>query len=124
MIHRFYIRMDPWWRPLLLVGGATRENSYAELADDGLTLCFGLLFAHTIKRSQIGSAAKRRWPIWMGIGWRTHLRGLVSLTGSSQGVVELKLTTPERVWRVLSCTRLALSLEDPDGFLDALGVSA
>jgi hypothetical protein len=27
---RYYIRVDPWWRPLVLAGGATRENAYVD----------------------------------------------------------------------------------------------
>jgi len=38
---RFQIRIDPVWRPLLLAGGATRENSYAELTDAGVRFRFG-----------------------------------------------------------------------------------
>ena len=123
MKNRYYIRIDPWWRPLVLVGGATRENAYVEMDDDSLTICFGLLFGHTVMRADIESAGKRSWPLWMGVGWRTDLRRMFGLIGSRQGVVELRLTTPVRVWRVLNCTRIAVSLEDPDGFLSALGVS-
>jgi hypothetical protein len=114
--------MDPWWRPLLLVGGATRENAYVDMDDDSLTLCLGLLFGQTIMRAQIESAAKRSWPLWMGIGWRSYLGRLFGLTGSTNGVVEIRLTTPLRVWRVLNCTCIAVSLEQPDEFLAALDV--
>ena len=121
MKDRYYIRVDPWWRPLVLAGGATRENAYVDMDDDSLTICYGMLFGHTVMRADIESAAKRDWPIWMGVGWRSDLRGGFGLIGSRRGVVELRLTTPVRVWRLLNCTRIAVSVEDPDGFLSALG---
>ena len=47
---RFSMRLDPWWWPLLLAGGATPDNSYLELTGYGLSLHFGLLFDRTIPR--------------------------------------------------------------------------
>ena len=50
---KFAIRLDPVWRPLLLVGGATRENSYVELTDAGARFRFGLLFDRLVPYSDI-----------------------------------------------------------------------
>ena len=120
----FPIRMDGWARPLLLAGGATRENAYVELDDEDLAIQFGFLFGRTIPRSEIVSADKRTWPLWMGIGWRAGpiLGRLLGLIGSTEGVVELRLLNPIPVWGLLRCTRLAISLQQPDEFLAALGV--
>ena len=79
---RFPMQLDPWWRPLLLVGGATPDNSYLELSDDELSLHFGLLFNRTIPREQIESAAEADWPLWMGVGWRAGFGGRYGLIGS------------------------------------------
>jgi len=118
----FPIRIDPFWRPLLLVGAATRENSYLELDEQDLAVQFGWFFGRTIPRSEIESAERRDWPLWMGVGWRTNIANHVGLIGSRQGVVELKLKHPVRVWGVVRCTRIAVSLEQPDEFLAALGL--
>ncbi len=121
---RFPMQLDPWWRPLLLVGGATPDNSYLELADDGLSLHFGLLFNRTIPREQIESVAEADWPLWLGVGWRTGFGGRYGLIGSYQGIVELTLREPIRVLNLFNFTRIAVSLEEPEAFLQALDVSA
>ena len=46
---------------------------------------------------------------------------MVGLIGSYQGVVEVKLRTRTRAWAVFPCDRIAVSLEDPDGFIAAIG---
>ena len=121
---RFAIRIDPWWQPLLLAGGATRDNAYVQVANGEVQVQFGWLFRHTFRRSEIAEAVLRDWPIWMGVGWRTNLLDQIGLIGSYRGVVELRLYAPIRVWRVLRCRRLAISLEEPGRFLEALGASA
>jgi hypothetical protein len=118
----FPIRIDAWARPLLLVGGATRENAYVELDDEELSIQFGWLFGATIPREKISGAQHARWPLWLGLGagWRVGLGGLFGAVGSFQNVVEVRLTEPVRVWGLLRCRRLAFSLEQPDEFLAAL----
>ncbi|MEX0786850.1 MAG: hypothetical protein WD939_09450 [Dehalococcoidia bacterium] len=120
MATKFGMRVDPWWRPLLLVGGSTPANSYAELNEVGLTISLGFLFNRTIARSDIESAEQISWPFWMGVGWRTNFRNQLGLIGSYQGVVEMKLKTPIRVLGLLNCDRVAISLEEPEAFLAAL----
>ncbi len=120
---RFPMQLDAWWRPLLLVGVATPDNSYLELTDDELSLHFGLLFNRTIHREQIESAAEADWPLWMGVGWRAGFGGRYGLIGSYQGIVELTLREPVRILNLLNFTRIAVSLEEPKAFLQALDVS-
>ena len=117
---RFQMRIDPWWQPLLLVGGGTRDSSYVELNDDTLTARFGWLFQRAIPREDIEGVTQTRWPLWMGVGWRTNFVGGFGLIGSFRGVVEIRLRTPIRVWRVVTCRRLAISLEEPERFVEAL----
>jgi hypothetical protein len=117
----FPIRMDAWARPLLVIGGATRENAWVELDEDSLAMHFGFLFGHTVPRSEIVSAHKRDWPLWMGIGWRNYFTNLFGLIGSTEGVVEIRIVNPIRIWGVLQCRRIAVSLEQPDQVLAALG---
>jgi hypothetical protein len=116
------MRVDPMWRPLLLVGGATRENSYVEFDNHDVTFCFGMLFGHTVARSQIAVVRRREWPVWMGIGWRPDFVHTMGLIGSYSDVVELEFTDPVQYWRVGRCERLAVSLEQPDEFIAALSV--
>ncbi len=117
---RFQIRVDPVWRPFVLIGGATRENSYVEVTDDGITVCFGLLFKRTIPRGDVKDVFVRSWPLWYGIGWRSNLRGVIGLVGSYTGVVEIRLNERGRAWGVFPCDRIGVSLEDPGGFIAAV----
>ena len=117
---RFQIRVDPVWRPFMLIGGATRENSYAEVTDDGITVCFGLLFKRAIPFGDVKEVFARSWPFLYGIGWRSNLRGVIGLVGSYSGVVEIRLNERSRAWGVFPCDRIGVSLEDPEGFIAAV----
>ena len=117
---RFQIRIDPVWQPVLLLGGATKTNSYVEVSDGDVSINFGYLFTHIIPRSNIESVAAIEWPFWKGIGWRSNLQDQAGLTGSYNGVVEVKLSEPIRVWLLLNCTRIAISMEEPETFVAAL----
>lgn len=117
---RFQIRIDPWWQPLLLAGGATRDGSYVQLEQGRVKLQFGWLFSHEISLSDIESVQEMSWPVWYGVGLRTDFVDLVGLVGSHQGVVELRLRSPLRVWGLLRCRRLAVSLEEPQRFVEAM----
>jgi hypothetical protein len=122
MNRRFQIRIDPVWRPLLVLGGATRENSFVEVTDDAITFSLGLLFRRTIPRSEVKAAFRRSWPLLYGVGWRSNLRGVIGLIGSYDNVVEVRLHRRQRpAWLVFPCDRICASLEDPDAFVDLLG---
>ena len=60
----------------------------------------------------------------MGIGWRAGFGSHYGLIGSYQGIVELTLREPIRVLNLLNFTRIAVSLEEPGAFLQALDASA
>jgi hypothetical protein len=120
---KYNMRIDPIWRPLLLVGGATAANSYAEIEGAELRIRYGL-FRHTLQLANVASAAGRSWPLWGGIGWRAWGEQL-GLIGSTENVVELQLNEAERFglgfvpWP-FGVRRIAISLEDPQAFIDAL----
>jgi hypothetical protein len=120
---RFNIRIDPVWRPLMLIAGATPTNSYAEIEGDELRLRFGVLFNQAVPLSNITSAAGRSWPFWGGIGLRAFGESL-GLIGSAQNVIEVQLRERTRVsigfvpWP-FPVGRIAFSLDDPQGFMDA-----
>ncbi len=121
---RFQMKMDPWWRAVLLVGGATKDNSYLEITDEGVVARFGAFFNRTIPRDQIESAGEAEWPLWLGVGWRAGFGGRYGLIGSYNGIVELQLNAPMQVLRFFSFTSLSVSLEDPRAFLDALDATS
>ena len=116
---RFHIRIDPLWRPLLLLGGATHDNSFVEITPDTVTFRFGFFFSRAYPRDQIFGAAQRNWPLWMGVGWRHNLRGVVGLIGSYNDVVEVRVPGKSRVIG-LSFDRIAVSVKDPEGLIAAL----
>ncbi len=118
---RFPMRLDPLWRPLLLIGGAMRGNSYVELSDETLDMRFGWFTHRSIRRDTVTSAAETSWPMWGGIGWRALWGRRYGLIGSTSGVVELRLRNPLRVWP-LNFRSVAISLEEPQRFLAALAV--
>jgi hypothetical protein len=120
---RFPIRQSPWWGPLLLLFGATPGRSYVELDDDELVARFGWLFHHSFLLADIEGAGARSWPLLYGIGWRSNLFGVIGLIGSYRNVVEVCFKRRRWMWMLLplSCNRLAVSLEDPEALLEALG---
>ena len=123
---KYNMRIDPIWRPLLLLGGATPSNSYIEIDGDKLRIRYGL-FGHTMPVANVASAAGRSWPVWGGMGWRGWGEQL-GLIGSTENVVELQLNERERVgvgfvpWP-FGVRRIAISLEDPQSFIDAVGAA-
>ncbi|HEY5639531.1 MAG TPA: hypothetical protein VIW01_05720 [Dehalococcoidia bacterium] len=117
---RFQMRIDRVWAPAVLVGGATRNNSYVEVTPEAVTFHFGYIFNHTENRDDVREVKARRWPWWMGIGWRSNLRGLVGLVGSYRNVVEVSFESRSRAWGLLPMNRIAVSVEDPEGFMAAL----
>jgi len=117
---RFQMRIDRLWAPGMLIGGATHSNSYVDVTPEAVTFHFGYFFNHIESREDIGNVKARSWPWWMGIGWRSNLRGLIGLVGSYQNVVEVSLGGRSLVWGVLPMERIAVSVEDPEGLMKAL----
>jgi hypothetical protein len=119
-VKRFNMRIDPAWRPLVLVGGAIKSNSYVDVTAEAVTFHFGYAFNHTEDRNDIYEIKPREWPWWAGIGWRTNLRGTVGIIGSYKGVVEVAFTGKSKAWGFFPLNRIAVSLEDPEGFIAEL----
>jgi len=117
---KFPIRIDPVWRPLLLLGGATQGSSYLEIERDALIVRFGWLYQDTLQLSNIEGAEEGEWPIWMGIGWRVGFTDRLGLTGSYEGIVNVHFNEPIHVWRIASFKTMAVSLEDPTTFVAAI----
>ena len=119
---KFRIRIDLLFSPFMLFIGATRENSYVELTGDAIRLRFGPTFDHTIARDNVIGAAPMSWSLFDGFGVRAGGQ-IVGVIGSTSGVVELRLRQPATFryamwpWTV---SRVAISLEDPRGFIEQL----
>jgi hypothetical protein len=119
---RFPILRSPLSAPLLRLFGATPGHSYVELTDDGLVARFGWLFHYSFPLADIEGAGRRSWPLLYGVGWRSNLFGVVGLIGARENVVEVRLKQRRWIWMLLPlpCNRLAVSLEEPEAFLEAL----
>ena len=117
---RFQMQIDRLWAPAVLVGGATHSNSYVDVTPEAVTFHFGYLFNYTASRDDIREVKARSWPWWMGIGWRSNLRGLLGLVGSYRNVVEVSFERRSLAWGVLPMDRIAISVEDPEGLIEAL----
>jgi hypothetical protein len=107
---------------MLFPFGAMESGSYAEVRNDGIHIHFGFLFERTFRKEDISSACRWQPAWWHGIGYRGNLTGRISLLGSHQGVVEIRLKKRTRSWGIFPCQRIAVSLQDPEGFLKALDV--
>ena len=119
---RFPMLRSPQAAPLLRLFGGTPDRSYLELTADRLTARFGWLFNYSFPLADIEGAGPRSWPLLHGVGWRSNLFGVIGLIGARENVVEVRLKQRRWVWMLLplSCNRLAVSLEDPAAFLEAL----
>ena len=111
---------------LFAVLGLPRSRSYLELDDDSLRVRLGWGFTARIPRRSITAAQRDRdvRGITAGAhGWR----GRWLVNGSSQGIVRLDIDPAVRAWTLaipVQLRRLLVSLEDPEGFLAALGAPA
>lgn len=121
---RFAIRRDRVWRQFGLLAGASAGRSWVEISGGELRARYGWLFDRRFPLSSVNGAARRSWPLLLG--WRYHPPGIVGLIGSRSNVVEITFDRSWRAWTVFpfSYSRLAVSLEDLDGFLAALEEAA
>jgi hypothetical protein len=124
----FEFDFDPRFKAMLLLLGASPARSEVRLTDDGrLTARFGFVSLDT-PVSNITSVEKTgpyRW--WTAIGVRTSLadRGL-TFGSTTAGGVCLRFREPVAAKPRFGPIRhpgLTLTMEDPDGFIEALGLS-
>jgi hypothetical protein len=121
--HRFPILYSGINAKLFPMLALPRRSSYVELDDDSLRVQLGWGFSARIPRRSIAGA--RRGPDVAGITAGAHAwRGRWLVNGSRRGIVRIDVDPPVRAWTLAIPVRLrqlAVSLEDPDGFLAALG---
>ncbi|MGH9040272.1 MAG: hypothetical protein ACRDZ3_08575 [Acidimicrobiia bacterium] len=126
MAQRFPIRYDGINAKLFPLLAMPQRRSYVDLDDDSVHVHMGWGFTAHIPRRSISGAC--RDPDVAGITAGAHgWRGSWLVNGSRHGIVRLDVEPPVRAWTLaipVNLRRLAVSLEDPDGFLAALGAPA
>ncbi len=123
-MNTFSFRYDQWCGWILGLFGSGRRFSRVTVGATAVDVQLGIAFRGTITRTSIRSASRRSGRVW---GWGAHgWNGRWLVNGSSKGIVVLHVE-PRAPARVLGfpvkVTELALSLEDPDGFCAALGLT-
>jgi hypothetical protein len=122
---KFPIRISLIWRPFMLFLGATPSNSYVRIDGSEVQLRFGRV-DQTIARENVIGVVPLSWSFINGLGVIAGGQ-IFGLIGSTGGVVELQLreTVSMRFsgwpWAV---RRIAVSLEDPQGFMDTMSAAA
>ena len=121
---RFTIRCNPGNRLLFRLLLILPSASYVELTDDTIRVRLGWAFSARIPRrlvSRAGPGRKPRIPLTAGAhGWA----GKWLVNGSADGIVEIELAEGVRAFTAgfpIRLKTLAFSLDDPEGFLGALG---
>ncbi len=123
MTRRFAVKLSPYWRPVLVLYGATRGNCYVDLGPALFVAHFGWNKLE-LPREEIAWARRDGWSWWRGVGFRSNLRGSVGVIGAMSPVVRIHLRRPRLT--VLSILPIQLrdvyvSVEDPEGLIAALG---
>ena len=125
---RFNIRFtrNSVLRPVLILFGATPKRSYVEIEQGSLRVCMGRWFDETFALESIQAFSMARWPWYFAIGGLgvKIVRDGVAVYGSIKNMVKIKLKEPRWIVVVFipkRCSQIWISMEDPDGFLAALG---
>jgi hypothetical protein len=120
---QFAIRVDPAFRGLFAAFGAGARHDFVELEPTTVRVRLGWLFKVSIPQAAVTTAQHHAdmYGGWGAHGWS----GRWLVNGSSAGIVELDLEPRQRAWLLaiwpLTLRVLYVSLEDPDGFLAAIG---
>ncbi len=122
MTRRFTIKLGAVWRPVLVLHGATRANSYVEVSESSITARLGWNKIE-IPRQEIEWARSDAWPWWRGVGWMPTLRGGLGVIGAKGPIVRIHLRRPRLT--LLSILPIQLrdvyvSVDDPEGLIAAL----
>jgi hypothetical protein len=107
--------------------GLGRYASGVDLDSDELRIRLGWAFRMSAPRATVARAGEYPHWMWFSIGAHTDLRGRWLVNGSGRGLVRIVLSEPARG---RSCgipikpREVNVSLDDPQGFLTALGAPA
>lgn len=120
MIRRFPIRFTGLNHGLRLLG-LSPARSWVEVRDETLAVRMGWGFRLEVPRAHVRDARLDHRRVW---NWGVHgWRGRWLVNGSSSGIVRIDLAPPARAraWPfTVSVRELRVSVEDPDGLVDAL----
>ncbi len=120
---RFRIRFGRVLAVLLAAFGWGPGASYVDLAGGELRVRMGWGFQATIPLGSIVETDRRAY-VWWAYGIHIYRKGVWIVNGSGSGIVTLAIDPPAPA-RVLGFSTqlrgLWVSLEDPDGFLAAIG---
>lgn len=120
---RFAFDFSRWLLPVFWLIGASPSRSAVVLGAEELVVHMGFGFRARIARSSIRRTRRERNTPW-AIGVHTDFRRRWLVNGSSRGIVSMELDPVGRgrcLGVPLRVKVLALGLEDPEGFLEALG---
>ena len=117
-----YSRLSRWFMTPLLLGA---RHGTIQLTAGTLVVRMGWAFRAEIPRSSIRRAARQREVRWaIGVHSDLHFTSWL-VNGSRQGIVFLDLDPPAKGRSgpfPITIRRLGIGIDDPDGFLRALGV--
>ena len=124
--HRFPIRFSPGNRVLFRCLLIWPSSSYVEFDGETLRVHMGWAFSARIPRHLVARAGPGKPPFirfTAGAHWWGRGRWLVN--GSPDGIVDVELSDPVRAFCIvpIRLKMLSVSLEDPEGFLAALGAA-
>jgi hypothetical protein len=120
---RFTIRYSRSLAVLMTLLGMGPRSSGATVTDDEVRVRMGFWFSATIPLRSITEAGRRGY-VWAGYGVHFVPRGPWIVNGSGHNVVRIVIDPPVRARAVgvnVELRELWISLEDPDGFLAAIG---
>jgi hypothetical protein len=122
----FPIHYDSMFVPLFSILGLGPRHSWVRVDDGAVLVRMGWGFRARFAKDQVTSAQPGSGEWFFGVGIHTNLRGRWVVNGSLQRMVALSLNPPATgrcMGLPILIDRLDVSLEDPTGFLDALGAS-
>ncbi len=122
---RFPLRFSPVNRVLFRCFLVPPSSAYLDLGGEGLRVRMGWAFSARIPRRLVAKAGPGKPPFirfTAGAHWWGRGRWLVN--GAPDGIVDIELSEPVRAFVIIPIRLkvLSVSLEDPEGFLTALGV--
>ncbi len=111
---RFPIKQSKYWKPLLLLFGATEDRAFLDVGPHWVVVQFGWKRIE-IPRETVELAEASSWPWWGGIGWRSDLRHTIGFIGASRPILHLHFSPqPVSLFSIPhNLTDLFLSVDDP-----------
>jgi hypothetical protein len=118
-VSRFPLRRSPW--ALVLFALFAPVRSAAVVDDEAVSVKAGLLGGARIPLATIDRVGTMYWPWWGGLGVRIA-RGMVAFVERSGTLVVLELSEPVPTRAPLrwSADKIAIGVEDPEGFMAAI----